>query len=148
MHRRLIPIAVSALAAAIVAGVLVAGGASAAPKAGKHSGFQPVLATKLGAELNKPAADVRAALKAAKPERRTPGAKRSQQQRAAKQRAWTEGMAQQLKVEPAAVTAAVQALVKERLDSLVQDGWLTASQRDKRLANGKLGLGFLRIGGR
>ena len=53
---------------------------------------------------------------------------------AATKKAWTESMAKELKVEPEAVTAAVQALVKERLDSLVEDGWLTAEQRDKRLA--------------
>ena len=39
----------------------------------------------------------------------------------------------------------MQALVKERLDSLVEDGWLTAEQRDKRLAKGKLGIDFLRV---
>ncbi len=55
-------------------------------------------------------------------------------------------MAKDLGVEPAAVTAGVQALVKERLDSLVEDGWLTAEQRDKRLSGGKLGIGFLRTG--
>ena len=55
-------------------------------------------------------------------------------------------MAKDLGVQPAAVTAAVQALVKERLDSLVEDGWLTAEQRDKRLSGGKLGIAFLRTG--
>ena len=54
-------------------------------------------------------------------------------------------MAKSLSVEPEAVTNGVQALVKERLDSLVEDGWLTAEQRDKRLSKGKLGVGFLRI---
>ena len=55
-------------------------------------------------------------------------------------------MAKALGVQPAAVTAAVKALVKERLDSLVEDGWLTAEQRDKRLSGGKLGIAFLRAG--
>ena len=46
-------------------------------------------------------------------------------------------MAKALGVEPDAVTKGVQALVKERLDSLVEDGWLTAEQRDKRLSQGQ-----------
>ena len=36
-----------------------------------------------------------------------------------------------------------KALVKQRLDSLVEDGWLTREQADKRVD--KLGVGFLRI---
>jgi hypothetical protein len=48
-------------------------------------------------------------------------------------------------VEPEAFDAAVQALVKERLDSLVEDGWLTAAQRDQRLSGGHLGINFLRV---
>jgi hypothetical protein len=171
MHRRLISIAFSAVAAAIVAGVLIAsGGASAAtpaaPAKANGAPFRQVLATKLGAQLNKPAADVLAALKTAakanKPDKttlrerlaaRAKGSKPTKAQRAdrakqaaAKQTAWAASVAKSLSVEPAAVTGAVQALVKERLDSLVADGWLTAAQRDKRVASGKLGIGYLRAG--
>ena len=169
MHRRLISIALSAVAAAIVAGVLIAsGGASAATPAAKANGapFRQVLATKLGAQLNKPAADVLAALKTAakanRPDKatlrerlaaRAKGSKPTKAQRAerakqaaAKQTAWAASVAKSLSVEPAAVTGAVQALVKQRLDSLVADGWLTAAQRDKRVASGKLGVGYLRAG--
>jgi hypothetical protein len=172
MHRRLISIACSAMAAAIVAGVLIAsGGASAATpaataKASNGAPFRQVLATKLGAQLNKPAADVLAALKTAakanKPHKatlrsrlaaRAKGKKPTKAQRAerakqaaAKRQAWTASVAKSLGVEPAAVTGGVNALVKERLDSLVADGWLTAAQRDKRLAGGKLGVAFLRTG--
>jgi hypothetical protein len=172
MHRRLISIAFSAVAAAIVAGVLIAGGGAAAatPAAAKKTAtgapFRQVLAAKLGAQLDKPAADVLAALKATakanKPDKaklrerlaaRAKGEKpgkaeraKRQEQAAAKRQAWTDSLAKALDVQPAAVTAGVQALVKERLDSLVQDGWLTTAQRDKRLAGGKLGLAFLRTG--
>jgi hypothetical protein len=41
------------------------------------------------------------------------------------------------------VTAAVRALVQERLDSLVQDGWLTAEQAAKR--EDKLWIPFLKL---
>lgn len=173
MHRRLISIAFSAVAAAIVAGVLIAGGgasaatpAATAKPAAKGTPFRQVLASKLGAQLDKPAADVLAALKAtakanrpdkaaqrARLEARARGEKPSKAERAkrreqaaAKRKTWTETFAKQLGVEPAAVTGAVDALVKERLDSLVEDGWLTAAQRDQRLAGGKLGLAFLRTG--
>ena len=156
MHRRLTSIAFSAIAAALVAGVLIAsGGATAAPAktgAAKGAPFRQVLAGKLGAQLDKPAADVLAAVKTAtkagKP--RTKGEKLSKSARraraAARRKAWTESVAKTLAVEPGAVTAAVQALVKERLESLVEDGWLTAAQRDQRLQKGKLGIAFLRVG--
>ncbi|WP_028058715.1 hypothetical protein [Candidatus Solirubrobacter pratensis] len=36
--------------------------------------------------------------------------------------------------DAAKVTAALRALISERLDSLVSDGWLTTAQRDARLA--------------
>ena len=154
MHRRLISIACSAIAAAVVAGVLIAGtGASAAPTAsskpaGGGKAFRQVLAAKLGAQLDKPADDVLAALKsAAKPTK--PDKPLSKQQRReqapARRKAFADSVAKSLKVQPSAVTGAVQALVKERLDSLVEDGWLTAEQRDKRLAKGKLGINFLRV---
>jgi hypothetical protein len=178
MHRRLTSIALSAAAVAIVAGVLVAGGATAAPQKpaaaktakakGKAAGvpFRQVLAAKLGAQLDKPAADVLAALKSAakanKPDKatrrerlaaRAKGEKPSKAERAerreqaaGKKQAFTDAVAKDLDVEPAAVTTAVQALVKERLDSLVEDGWLTAEQRDQRLGGGRLGTGFLRTG--
>jgi hypothetical protein len=172
MHRRLTSIAFSAVAAAIVAGVLIAGGGAsaatpAAPaKDANGAPFRQVLATKLGTQLDKPAADVLAALKTAakanKPDKatlrarleaRAKGKKQSlaaradrAKQAAAKQQAWTASVAKSLAVAPAAVTGAVSALVKERLDSLVADGWLTAAQRDKRLAGGKLGIGYLRAG--
>jgi type IV secretory pathway VirB10-like protein len=173
MHRRLTSIALSAAAAAIVAGVLVAGGATAAPQKpaaakAKAAGapFRQVLAAKLGAQLDKPAADVLAALKSAtranKPDKaqrkarleaRAKGDKPSKAERtkrrsqaAATRKAFTDAVAKDLGVQPEAVTTAVQALVKERLDSLVEDGWLTAEQRDKRLSAGKLGIGFLRTG--
>jgi uncharacterized protein YaiL (DUF2058 family) len=156
MHRRLISIAFSAVAAAVVAGVLLAGGtgASAAP-AKKGTAFRQVLAAKLGAQLDKPAGDVLAALKTAAKANKPQRAKREKLSKAerakrreaaqARKKAWAESMAKSLDVEPAAVTAAVQALVKERLDSLVEDGWLTAEQRDQRLSAGKLGVGFLRL---
>ena len=170
MHRRLISIAFSATAAAIVAGVLIAGGGASAAAPAKQNAagapFRQVLAAKLGAQLDKPAADVLAALKTAakadKPDKtalrerlaaRAKGDKPSKAERAkrrqrsaAKRKAWTESVAKALGVEPAAVTGAVDALVKERLDSLVADGWLTAAQRDKRLASGRLGLAYLRAG--
>jgi len=167
MHRRLISIAFSALAAAIVAGVLVAsGGASAAPAETAANGtpFRQVLAAKLGAQLDEPADEVLAALEASKPDRATlrerlearlRGEKPSKAERAErreqaaeKKQAFTESVAKELGVEPSAVTDAVQALVKERLDSLVEDGWLTAEQRDRRLQGGALGIAFLRTGAR
>ncbi len=144
MHRRLISIACSAIAAAVVAGVLIAGtGASAAPTASKDKAkggavFRHTLAAKLGAQLHTPAGDVLAALK-------TSAKARKAAAKGDKAKAWTNSMGKALGVEPDAVTKGVQALVKERLDSLVEDGWLTAEQRDKRLSKGKLGVGFLRI---
>jgi hypothetical protein len=152
MHRRSLSIAISALAAAVVAGLLVAGaGASAAPakhakpaKAGKA--FRHVLAAKLGEQLDKPAGDVLAALKsAAKANRPAKGTKPTKEQRQARRKAWNDNVAKALNVETGAVDTAVQALVKERLDSLVADGWVTAARRDKMLANGRLGVRFLRV---
>jgi hypothetical protein len=165
MHRRLLSIAFSAVAAAIVAGGLIAGGGASAatPTTAKQAAtgapFRQVLAAKLGAQLDTPAADVLTALKttakANQPaaRKRAKGEKLSkaeraerQKQAAARRKAWTESVAKALNVEPAAVTNAVNALVKERLDSLVADGWLTAAQRDKRLASGRLGVAYLRAG--
>ncbi len=60
-----------------------------------------------------------------------------------KREAWTNAVAASLKVEPQRVTAAVRALVKQRLDSLVEDGWLTAEQAAKR--QDKLWIPFLRL---
>ena len=137
MHRRLI-----AFVLVLAAGALVVTGATAAPKA--KTGFRQVLAAKLGAQLDTPAGDVLAALKASRPGTRDKPASRAE--RAARKQAWTASMAKELSVEPSAVTAAVKALVKERLDSLVEDGWLTAEQRDKRLARGNFGIASLRVG--
>jgi hypothetical protein len=142
------------LAAALAAFIASTGGAAAAPKA-KTGTFRQVLASKLGAQLHKPSEDVLTALKAAAPskserqarvEARRNGSKPSKTDRAKRKEAWTASMAESLGVEPSAVTAAVQALVKQRLDSLVEDGWLTPDQAAKRA--GKLGIGFLRVGGR
>jgi hypothetical protein len=43
-------------------------------------------------------------------------------------------VAKALGVDSAEVTAALRVLVAERLDSLVQDGWLTGGRRDAELA--------------
>jgi hypothetical protein len=140
------------LAAALAAFIASTGGAGAAPKTGT---FRQVLASKLGAELHKPSEDVLAALKAAAPskserqarvEARRKGSKPSKADRAKRKAAWTASVAKSLGVEPSAVTAAVHALVKQRLDSLVEDGWLTPDQAAKRAD--KLGIAFLRVGGR
>ncbi len=138
---------------AVAGAGLLAGGATAAKKEKKPAGqFRQVLSAKLGKELGKPAADVAAALKAvpkptkaAKPTTKpTPEQRKARREAAAKRRAdWTNSVAKSLGVEPAKVTAAVKALVKQRLDSLVQDGWLTQAQADKRVD--KLGVGFLRV---
>jgi len=144
------------IVAAIVAVVgvgLLASGATAAKK-DKPANYRQVLAAKLGERLNKPADDVLAALKAApkpqkvtKPEKGTKPTKEQRQARAdaaAKNRAaWAAAVGKSLDVDAAKVTAAVKALVKQRLDSLVKDGWLTQAQADKRAD--KLGVGFLRI---
>jgi hypothetical protein len=158
MTRRITLSAVAAvLAAAVAAFVASSGGASAAaPK--QRGNFRHVLASKLGAELNKPAADVRAALKAAnqaakadKVARRMPGRKPSKAERAKRRAAaathradWTAAFAKSLHVDASAVTAAVGKLVKQRLDSLLANGWLTPEQAAKRA--GKRWIGFLRAG--
>jgi hypothetical protein len=158
MTRRVTLSAVAAvLAAAVAAFVASTGGANAA--APKHTGnFRHVLASKLGAELNKPADDVLVALKAAnqaakadKITRRTRGQRLTKQQRAQRRAAatkrradWTAAFAKSLHVETSAVTAAVGKLDKQRLDSLVADGWLTSEQAARRAD--KLGVGFLRAG--
>ena len=140
---------IASLAVALIsAGLLVAGGATAAKK-DKPATFRQVLSAKLGKELDKPAGDVLAALKAAP--KRTKAAKpktkaERQARRAATQKYradWAAAVGKSLGVDAAKVTAAVNALVKQRLDSLVQDGWLTKQQAAKR--QGKLGVGFLRV---
>jgi outer membrane murein-binding lipoprotein Lpp len=120
---------------AVAATGLVAGGATAAKK-DKPANFRHVLSAKLGQELDKPAGDVLAALKAARPAVKSA-------EKGKKRDVWTAAVAKSLNVEPAKVTAAVHALVKQRLDSLVEDGWLTQAQAAKR--EHKLGVGFLRI---
>jgi hypothetical protein len=158
MTRRITFSALAALvAAAVAAFVASAGGAhAAAPK--QAGNFRHVLASKLGAELNQPAADVLVALKAAnqaakadKLTRHTPGQKLTREQRAqrraaaAKRRAdWTAAFAKSLDVDASAVKAAVGKLVKQRLDSLVADGWITSQQAARRAD--KLWIGFLRAG--
>jgi hypothetical protein len=139
------------IAAALAAFIVSAGGAAAAPTKAKTGTFRQVLSSKLGAQLHKPSEDVLAALKAAAPSKserqaRRKGEKPSKADRAKRKQAWTASMATSLGVEPSAVTAAVQALVKQRLDSLVADGWLTADQAAKRAD--RLGIAFLRVGGR
>jgi predicted outer membrane protein len=120
---------------AVAATGLVAGGATAA-KQDKPANFRHVLSAKLGKELNKPADDVLAALKAARPAVKAA-------EKGKKRDVWTAAVAKSLNVDQAQVSAAVRALVKQRLDSLVADGWLTKEQAAKR--EGKLGVGFLRI---
>ena len=134
---------------AVAATGLVAGAATAARK-DKPANFRQVLSAKLGQQLDKPADDVLAALKAA-PKRTKPAAKpktkaERQARRAATQKYradWAAAVGKSLGVDAAKVTAAVNALVRQRLDSLVRDGWLTKEQAAKR--QGKLGVGFLRV---
>jgi hypothetical protein len=76
------------------------------------------------------------ALKASK---RTAGAARARRaQRAqtaiAARNAWAAALAGPLGVGASDVTAALRALVAQRLDSLVHDGWLTSDRRDAELA--------------
>src|SRR3954451_22748834 len=127
-----------AIVAALAGAALLAGGATAAKQREKKPAgqFRQVLATKLGQELNKPTGDVLVALKAARPAVKAAG-------KGQKRDAWNAAVAKSLGVDTAKVAAAVKALVKQRLDSLVEDGWLTRKQADKR--GDKLGGGFLRI---
>jgi hypothetical protein len=48
--------------------------------------------------------------------------------------AWAAALAKPLHVSPADVTAALRALVAERLGSLVSQGWITTDRRDAELA--------------
>jgi hypothetical protein len=134
---RILPVAASLVIAATVAALLATGGgASAAQKPAK---FRQVLATKLGAQLGKPADQVLAALKgnrAAKTpaERRRNRVKPDRAKVRAAREAWAAAVAKPLSLDPAKVTAALRALIAERLDSLVGDGWLTTAQRDAKLA--------------
>ncbi len=63
-------------------------------------------------------------------------ARRARHARRAVQRrdAWAAALAQPLGVGAADVTVALRALVAQRLDSLVRDGWLTSERRDAELA--------------
>src|SRR4051795_6942125 len=121
---------------ALAATGLVAGGATAA-KNDKPANFRHVLAAKLGAQLDKPADDVLAALKAAPKRTKTakPTTKAERQARRAATQTyraqWAAAVGKSLGVDAAKVTAAVNALVKQRLDSLVHDGWLTKEQAAK-----------------
>jgi len=139
---------ITAAVVGVASAALLAGGAAAAKKE-KPARFAQVLAGKLGEELDRPAGDVLAALKAApKPAKREKPTTKAQRQarRAAamKFRAnWAAAVGTSLDVPADRVTAAVRALVKQRLDSLVEDGWLTSEQAAKR--QDKLWIGFLRI---
>lgn len=149
--------------------------------------FRQALAAKLGAQLHKPADEVLAAMKTArqgtqgkranrltrrahrlaqrakrlKAGHRAQGKTRAQRltkQRAARE-AWAGALAKPLGVGVGAadVTAALRALVAERLDSLVTEGWVTADRRSALLAcfddaarcgpgTRPLGVAFLRQG--
>jgi hypothetical protein len=125
--------------------------------------FRQALAVKLAAQLHKPAADVLAALRtahgakaagksrasaragrldrrarrlSARAEALRQGAHVARRAGRARQArdAWAAAVAEPLGVSPADVTAALRALVAERLDSLAGDGWLTAARRDAELA--------------
>jgi len=175
--RRITPLNVAAalaVAGLIAATVAFGVSAQATPKrAAAHSQtFRHALAAKLGAQLHQPAADVLAALKTARKGTKADRLKRranrvarargkSRAQRLAQARArrdaWAAAVAQPLGVAPAAVTAALRALVAERLDSLVAQNWITADRRAALLAcfddtakcarhTRPLGLAFLRQG--
>jgi hypothetical protein len=174
---RILPILASLVIAA-TAGALVStgGGASAAQKPAKTT-FRQALAAKLGAQLGKPADQVQAALKGAAKANRRSGdkaqraedrlAQRLERLKSGKKRdrgdatkkardAWAAAVAKPLGLDAAKVTAALRALIAERLDSLVSDGWLTTARRDAKLAcydgasscKGGAGPGpaFLRVG--
>jgi hypothetical protein len=174
---RILPIAAALVVSATVGALVAAGGgASAAQKPAKaKSSFQRTLAVKLGAQLDKPADQVLAALKAAKPKdgAHRKGSRRerleqrlearldrikSGKKRDVKQtrEEWAAAVAKPLGLDAGKVTAALRALIAERLDSLVDDGWLTTAQRDAKLAcydgassckrRDGPGLAFLRVG--
>ena len=63
-----------------------------------------------------------------------------------KLQAWTDSMAKSLSVSDGDVTSAVHALAKERLDSLVSQGWISSAQETKILARPNLGIAFLKRG--
>jgi hypothetical protein len=158
------------LGVALVVGALVATGASAAQKPAKTT-FRQTLAAKLGEQLHKPAGEVLAALKAGA--KKPSGDRRERREERLRQRLaglksgkktdvtktrdeWAAAVAKPLGLDAAKVTAALRALIAERLDSLVGDGWLTTVQRDAKLAcfdgaasckrGAGPGLGFLRVG--
>ena len=127
---------IAAFAVLVAVGLVTTATAAPGKKKAGAGAFNKVLATKLGEQLNKPADDVRVAMKSArKPVKAAEKGKKKQ--------AWTNAVAASLKVEPKAVTDAVRALVKQRLDSLVEDGWITAEQAAKR--QDKLWIPFLRL---
>ena len=180
-------VAALAVVGLIATTVIFSVGAEATPKrAATHTTtFRQALAAKLGTQLHKPADQVLAALKttrkgsATKADRRARRANRLAQrakrlkaraggkpattraQRLSKQRAardaWAAAVAKPLGVSAADVTAALRALVAERLDALVAQGWATADRRSALLAcfddaahcgagTRPLGLAFLRQG--
>jgi hypothetical protein len=98
-------------------------------------------------------AKTRAARQAKRASRRAGAARKAH----AARDAWAAALAKPLGVGPADVTAALRALVAQRLDSLVSDGWVTAERRDALLgcyddagqcqgAGRAPGLAFLRAG--
>jgi hypothetical protein len=163
MMKRITPlnvVAALAVAGLIATTVIFSVGAEATPKraAAQTQTFRQALAAKLGARLHKPADEVLAALKTArkgspaKADRRARRASRlaarakalrsgkrphraQRLARAHQRRAqWATAVAGSLGVSPDDVTAALRALVAERLDSLVTQGWVTADRRTALLA--------------
>jgi hypothetical protein len=154
-----LPLAAALVVTALVAALIAAGtgGASAAGHGKRAGTFRQALAAKLGEQLHKPTAEVLAAMKTAhrarlgttrKADRRARRAARlraranriaagrgARAQKATRARdAWAAALATPLHVSPADVTAALRALVAERLGALVSEGWITTGRRDAELA--------------
>jgi hypothetical protein len=181
---RLIPI-LAALVVAGSVGALIAAGAgadAAQTKAAAKGDFRHALAAKLGEQLDKPSDQVLAALKsAAKPVQGGTKADRQAARKAKREQAlqrrldalksgkkpaetakqtrdaWAGAVGRSLHVDAAKVTAALRALIKQRMDSLVSQGWMTTDQENAKLAcyDGSPsckgggpgpGVGFLRVG--
>jgi hypothetical protein len=156
-------VAAALVVTALVAALIAAGtgGASAAGHAKRAGTFRQALAAKLGEQLHKPTADVLAAMRTAhrarlgttarKADRRarraarlraranriiaggTARANRAQRREKARD-AWAAALAKPLNVPASDVTAALRALVAERLGALVSEGWITTGRRDAELA--------------
>jgi hypothetical protein len=92
-------------------------------------------ADRRAARLSRRAKRLAARAKALRTGRPAPGRRAQHARRAIQRRdAWAAALAQPLGVDASTVTAALRALVAERLDSLVRDGWLTSERRDAELA--------------